>query len=113
VAAGDLDVGDVAGRRPDRGRRVGLLDVHVEGVDRDAQRRRVYEPDDLERLLDGVDEARLVAVERLDAQHHAAFAGVVRERREMFRETREDGGAARRDRAATCARPVRRADRTR
>ena len=36
-----------------------------------------------ERLVDGVDQRRLVAVERLDAEHHAARPGVVDDRREV------------------------------
>ena len=68
VVAAGVEVGQPVAGEPDRGRRVLLLDVHVEGVEQDPDAGRVDAVDDLQRLLDGVEEARLEAVERLDAR---------------------------------------------
>ena len=68
VVAAHLDVCQPVAGEPDRGRGVLLLDVHMERVDQDTAPGRVDRLDDLARLLDGIDHARLVAVERLDGK---------------------------------------------
>ena len=66
----------VAGQ-PDRVADGLLLDVHVEGVEQHADVVAADPVAQLERLLGGVHEVGLEAVERLDGEAHASLAGVV------------------------------------
>ena len=70
VVVGDVEVDEQVAGVPDRLRPVGLLDVHVEDVERDA----AVAADVLghrDGLVGAVDEVGLEAVERLDADPHA------------------------------------------
>ena len=69
--------------------------------------------DRLEGLLDGVDDAGLVAVERLDRDCDAALGGVLGDRRAAPRAAPRSRPRARRRTSARCGRPTRRSGRRR
>ena len=75
VVVGDVEVDEVVAGVADRLRPVGLLDVHVEDVERDA----AVAADVLgqrDGLVGAVEEVGLEAVERLEADPHADLLGV-------------------------------------
>ena len=80
----DLHPGDVL---PGEGDGLGdgaLLDVLVVGVEQDPAPGSEQRPERLERLLDGVEDAGLVAVQRLDGDGHVGRHGVLDDRREVL-----------------------------
>ena len=60
-----------------------LLDVEVVGVQREPEARPEQRPEGRQPLVDGVDQRGLVAVQRLDADHHARRGGLLDDRREV------------------------------
>ena len=76
VAAADLDVHEVLAGPPDGVGAGALLDVEVVGVEGEPERRRRAAGRALQRLVDGVDQRGLVAVERLDPDPDTARRGV-------------------------------------
>ena len=80
VVGADLDVRQPVAGRPEGGGRVTFLDVHVEGVERDRAPGRADRVHHLQGLLDGVEQAGLEPVERLQCHRHATLGGVVGDR---------------------------------
>ena len=72
VVAADLEVHEVLAGPPYGVGAGALLDVEVVGVERQAEVRPEQRPEGGQPLVDGVDQRGLVAVERLDADHHVA-----------------------------------------
>ncbi len=60
-----------------------LLDVEVVGVERQPEVRPEQRPEGGQPLVDGVDQRGLVAVQRLDADHHVGRGGPLDHRREV------------------------------
>lgn len=77
VGVADLRMADVRRRREDRGRGVGLLDVHVVAVDADTDRVQAHRADQVDGLLQPVDHVVLVPVERLQIEGDALGARVL------------------------------------
>jgi hypothetical protein len=75
MALTDVYISEPLCAHADRIGKVGLLDVHVVGVEMNYEIGRAHLLDELECLLGSVDEVALVAVDRLDADRHACPLG--------------------------------------
>ena len=76
VAAAGMEVAQQLARLANGGGLVLLLDIHVERVEVQLERRAADRLDQLQRLVAGVDEVGLKAVERLHANLFAALLGI-------------------------------------
>ncbi len=113
IAAGRLQVGQPRACFADRHGRVLLLDAHVEGVEGNPETRRVDRLDDLESLIDGIDQARLEAIERFHARARCPARRRLRQGAGGSRRAAQSSRGVPRHRAATCDRPRNRLGRRR
>ena len=76
IVATHLDVGYFSAGRPNRRGWVLLLDVHVEGIEGHTTGFGIKSLDDFEGLFDGVDQTRLIAIQRLNSEPYLSLFGV-------------------------------------